>query len=101
VNPKDIKTVADVARWLKHYVEWNDISSEEMMLAAIPVLDAATTALSHVDLLEQRVRATAEAGCVKQNARHPMRCLPRDKCSHCRAADLLSELRLPPVQAGA
>lgn len=40
MNPKDINTVADVARWLKHYVEWNDYASADMMLRAVEVLDA-------------------------------------------------------------
>ena len=38
MNPKDIQTPADVARWLKHYVEWSSEASRDMMLRAVAVL---------------------------------------------------------------
>jgi len=46
------------------------------------------------DRLRERVQATADVGCVNSPAgrRWPMKCLPRDKCSFCRAADLLESL---------
>jgi len=38
MNPSDIKTPADVAKWLKNHVEWSDEASRDMMLAAVSVL---------------------------------------------------------------
>ena len=44
--------------------------------------------------LRERVLATAEVGCVNSPAgrRWPMRCLPRDPCSFCRARALLESM---------
>ena len=41
MNPKDIQTPADVARWLKNHVWWNDEASTDMMLRAVEVLELA------------------------------------------------------------
>jgi hypothetical protein len=38
MKPQDIQPAADVVRWLRHYVEWNDEASRDMALAAIDVL---------------------------------------------------------------
>jgi transcriptional regulator of aromatic amino acid metabolism len=40
MNPKDIKTLADVRRWLAHHVEWTDIASEDMAAQALTIIDA-------------------------------------------------------------
>lgn len=42
MGPKDIRTPADVARWLKHHVEWSGESSRDMMLRAVDVLTVAS-----------------------------------------------------------
>jgi hypothetical protein len=41
MSPKDIQSPADVARWLQHYVEWNDIASSDMRDKAVDVLHRA------------------------------------------------------------
>ena len=38
MRPKDIKTLADVSRWLRRHVEWNDEFSRDMMLRAVAVI---------------------------------------------------------------
>jgi Lar family restriction alleviation protein len=38
--------------------------------------------------LERRLSEMAEVPCVKKWGRHPMKCLPKDKCSFCRAREL-------------
>ena len=38
MKPKDIRTAADVATWLRHHVEWSDEASRDMALAAVRVL---------------------------------------------------------------
>jgi hypothetical protein len=39
MKTSDIKTLADVRSWLRNDVEWNDISSEEMGIACVEVLE--------------------------------------------------------------
>ena len=44
--------------------------------------------------LRERVQATADVGCVNSPSgrRYPMKCYPKDKCSFCRARELLESL---------
>jgi hypothetical protein len=39
MRPQDIKTVADVARWLKNDVEWSDCASEDCAIHAVEALE--------------------------------------------------------------
>ena len=38
MKPQDIRSLPDVERWLRHYVEWNDETSRDRALQAIKVI---------------------------------------------------------------
>ena len=48
MKPQDIKTPADVARWLQHHCEWSSKASEDMAIAAIAVLQKETNPMMEV-----------------------------------------------------
>ncbi len=64
------------------------VADSKALWAAMPGL------LTELERLRERVQATAEVGCVNSPAgrRWPMKCLPRDPCSFCRARVLLESL---------
>jgi hypothetical protein len=41
MNLKDLKTLADVSRWLAHHVEWSSEASSDMATRAVTIIDDA------------------------------------------------------------
>ena len=39
MNLKDLKTLADVSRWLAHHVEWSSEASSDMATRAVTIID--------------------------------------------------------------
>lgn len=64
MNPKDLKTPADVVTWLKHHVEWNDESSRDMMLRAVEVLTPSVPEWCEHCPFAKHVHYEGEAGLV-------------------------------------
>jgi predicted metal-dependent phosphoesterase TrpH len=96
MNPKDIKTLADVRRWLAHHVEWTDIASEDMAAQAALVIDAHVVRQDLADRrlarAVERLRGNAEVGCYG-TIRKAM-CQPHDKCSACRSRATLEQIAM-------
>jgi hypothetical protein len=88
------------ARWIDQEIGRlvNVDYRQEKVRALTALLDTVEAeARAGQGLLLERVRATAEVGCVNSPAgrRWPMKCLLNDRCSFCRARDLLERLESP------
>ena len=64
------------------------VADSKALWAAMPAI------LTELERLRERVQSTAEVGCVKNESwrRWPMKCLPKDPCSFCRARVLLESM---------
>lgn len=68
--------------------------SNPVTVRTLALEDELGRARAVIELLVERLRAMSEVPCVDDWGRHPMRCMPRDPCSFCRARATLEAVEI-------